>query len=619
MAARPTNAERLDDLSEKVDLILAQLATLHTQPPTPPPLPPPPPRPHIKLEVPYFNGTDAMGWIFKINQFFDYHRTPEEERLTVASFYMKGPALSCYQWMYRNNLITTWFDLLQALETRFAPSYYDDPSQALFKLTQRGSLNQYLTDFERHANRIIGLPQPFLLSCFISGLSPEIRREVQALQPASLSQATALAKIQEDKIDERRRGFKKPAPPTSPTITNTHTPQSQNNTPRLQFRKLSPEEMSSRREKGLCYNCEETFIPGHKCKGRFFLLVSDDPDPDPNSQEPPPIFQPETDTAIESDHLDGQISFHALSGSAATDTIRIIRQIANHPVTVLIDGGSTHNFIQSRMAQFLNLKSTPVTTLKVMMGNGHLLECQSLCSDVALTLQSHPFTVDFYSLPLSGADIVLGAPWLKSLGPVLMDYSSLTLSFTYHNQPITLKADAPKGPTPISAQQLKRCVQTHSASELFHIQMIQSNPLTVPSEIPPIQNIILKYASIFNPNPELPPPRNSDHRIPLLPSSSPVSVRPYRYPFSQKNEIEQQVKEMLQQELIRPSRSPFSSPVLLVKKKDGTWRFCVDYRALNAITVRDRFPMPTIDELLDKLGGASWFSKLDLRQGFHQI
>ncbi|MCI27997.1 hypothetical protein A2U01_0049197, partial [Trifolium medium] len=163
--------------------------------------------------------------------------------------------------------------------------------------------------------------------------------------------------------------------------------------------------MASRREKGLCYNCDDPFIPGHKCKGRFYLLISDETDSFSDEQptiEPTPTDEPPDPTPL----LDGQISFHSLSGSSATTTLRILGQISNHSVTVLIDGGSTHNFVQTRIAKFLDLPSSPVNTLKVMVGNGHLLECHRLCSNVNLTLQSHPFTVDFYALPLSGADII---------------------------------------------------------------------------------------------------------------------------------------------------------------------------------------------------------------------
>lgn len=201
-------AQAQTTMDSKIDSILERLAQLALPPPTSPKSSPPSsplPRPHMKLDIPRFDGQDPLGWIFKITQFFEYHCILNTERLTVASFYMEGPALCWYQWMSRNGLLTSWPAMFQALEARFALSYYDDPHGALFKLQQRGSVNDYLSDFERLANRTIRLAHPLLLSYFISGLNPKLRREVQALQQISLPQAIALAKLQEDKLHDRRR------------------------------------------------------------------------------------------------------------------------------------------------------------------------------------------------------------------------------------------------------------------------------------------------------------------------------------------------------------------------------------------------------------------------------
>ena len=118
---------------------------------------------------------------------------------------------------------------------------------------------------------------------------------------------------------------------------------------------------------------------------------------------------------------------------------------------------------------------------------------------------------------------------------------------------------------------------------------------------------------------QLPPTREVDHYIPLKEWTEPVNIRSYRYAYFQKEEIEKQVQEMDNQGIIRPSTSPFSSPMLLVKKKYGSWRFCTDYRALNTMTIKERFPIPTIEYMMSKLHGATYFTKLDLKVGYHQV
>jgi len=138
-------------------------------------------------------------------------------------------------------------------------------------------------------------------------------------------------------------------------------------------------------------------------------------------------------------------------------------------------------------------------------------------------------------------------------------------------------------------------------------------------EVVSLENLLANYDDIFKEPTELPPHKAHDHSITLQEGVQPVSVRPYRYPYYQKEEIEKIVKELLATGVIRPSTSPLTSPVLLVRKADSSWRMCMDYRSLNKVTIKDKFPIPVVDELLDELWSSRVFSKLNLRSGYHQI
>ncbi|MCH94215.1 hypothetical protein A2U01_0015172, partial [Trifolium medium] len=347
-------------------------------------------------------------------------------------------------------------------------------------------------------------------------------------------------------------------------------------------------------------------------------LQDDDSDPDPD----PPEDSPEV---VRSDEDHHHLSLNAMKGHNGVGTIRFTGKIGKMEVQILVDGGSSDTYLQPRIAQFLKIPVETTPNFKVLVGNGQSLIVEGIVKQLQVEIQGHELIVPAYLLPVSGADLILGSSWLATLGPHIADYASLALKFYQQGKFITLQGEHSKGPQQSQLHQLRRMQHTNAIDDCFTIEMVQPQVnqdefqgLTADMD-PELTLLLRAYQQVFQTPTGLPPPREHNHEIHLQEGTKPVKVRPYRYHHSQKEQIEKMVQDMLEQGIIKPSTSPFSSPIILVKKKGGTWRFCTDYRALNSVTIKDSFPMPTVDELLDELHGAQFFSKLDLRSGYHHI
>lgn len=284
-------------------------------------------------------------------------------------------------------------------------------------------------------------------------------------------------------------------------------------------------------------------------------------------------------------------TLHAIAGVPTSETMQVSALIGGATLRALLDSGSTHNFISEEATARTNLRYQLRTGMRVTVANGERVPWLGIFRNATFVINTENFAGDFFVLPLAGYDVVLDTHWLASLGPILWDFGRLTMSFWYGDHQVQWRGVA--GP---ASPRLNSCI----GRDL-------------------LEQLLAAFSAVFAEPRGLPPRRARDHRIHLMPGAAPVAVRPYRYPAAHKDELERQCRSMEEQGLIRRSSSAFSSPVLLVRKADNSWRFCVDYRALNALTVKDTFPIPVVDELLNELHGAKYFTKLDLRSGYHQV
>ncbi|KAF8411843.1 hypothetical protein HHK36_004402 [Tetracentron sinense] len=466
----------------------------------------------IRLDFPKFNGTDPIGWLYRAHQFFNFHQTPLQQRLPIASFHMEGKALAWYQWMEGSGALTSWDAFAQALEIQYGPTMYDDPVESLTKLRQVTSVEDYQTQFEFLANRTDGLTEPFMISCFMSGLKDDIRLTVKMFKPTTLSVAFGLARIQEEKGGVARK-------------TN------------LPIKRLMQLETKERRDRGLCYNCDDKWSPGHKCKfQKLYLLDGTDrvSDTEDSTEEDITVDDPAEETP--------EISLHAIAGAPTPQTMRLQGHVNNQIVVVLVDSGSTHNFLDPSIALKARLPVCSGGRLQVMVAN-----CDSLASEGRC--ERHQY---------------------------------LTRS---HGKELWLEGKSSKQISLIDDVQFKKTFKVDRRGVL--LQLFSLSATQIPYEVDPqISNLLNEYGKVFAESKGLPPPRAQDHRIPLTDGAKLACVRPYQYPYYQKGEIERIVKEMLQFGIVRPSHSPFSSPVLLVTKLLG-YNMVVEYKSGHENKVAD--------------------------------
>jgi hypothetical protein len=349
--------------------------------------------------------------------------------------------------------------------------------------------------------------------------------------------------------------------------------------------------LEERKAKALCFNCDRKSSKGHKC-GEKKLFYIDCEEEEEQEQEP---SQDENVEAISSEELTPTISCNALAGISTPQNLKIEGYIKKKKLIVLIDSGNTHNFIHYKLAKDLNCFVYLAPKFQVMISDGGTINCSGKYNKINLTMGEYVMNSPMIVIPMGGADVVLGIQWLQSLGTVDFNFQELFMKFSLEGKEIELRGIIGKPGKVISSNGMTKLLKKgHQGviSQLCSLDVQTSKP-SIPQDL---QRIIDKNSKVFEDIPKgLPPTLNHDHEIHLIPESVPPNIRPYRYPYAQKSEIECMVEEMLEASIIRPSQSSYSAPVVMVFKKDSSWCMCPDYRELNKITIKDNFPIPVID------------------------
>nr|GEV87774.1 hypothetical protein [Tanacetum cinerariifolium] len=285
------------------------------------------------------------------------------------------------------------------------------------------------------------------------------------------------------------------------------------------------------------------------------------------------------------------ISLNALTGINTFQTIRVSGYVGKHEIHILIDS-STNNFLDPNTTKRIGCQLKSTYPFQVTVANGNNMMSSKMCK-MKWSLQGEEFVADMMILPLGGCEMVLGIQWLSILGNINCNFRDLKMGFQYNRRTINLRGSQKGVVQWLHGKHLAKNMGVQAQLSFMVLCMYPEPVLSMVSAKPTtnnvpkgLQTLLEDYNDVFVVPKELPP----------------------------KDAIEIMVQEFLDVGVIRHNQSPFSCPIVMIKKKDGSWRMCVDYRQLNKHTIKDKFPISLIEELIDEPFGSKVLSKLDLRR-----
>ncbi|GJT01860.1 putative reverse transcriptase domain-containing protein [Tanacetum coccineum] len=265
------------------------------------------------------------------------------------------------------------------------------------------------------------------------------------------------------------------------------------------------------------------------------------------------------------------------SGNPDSNVVMGTFLLNNHYASILFDTGADRSFISTAFSSLIDIVPTLLdNSYDVKLSDGEIVRIDTIIRGCTLNFLDHPFNIDLMPVELGSFEVIIGMDWLRRCHAMIVCDEKL----------ISAKKEEDKS----------------EGKQIKDVPIIRDFPKVFPEDLP-----------------GLPPARPVEFQIDLIPGGEPVARAPYRLaPFEMK-ELSEQLQELFDKGFIRPSSSPWGAPVLFVKKKDGSFRMCIDYRKLNKLTVKNRYPLPRIDDLFDQLQGSSIYSNIDLRSGYHQL